>query len=341
MKKILIFGAGSIGNHMSKACISIGWQVYITDISNKALERMRNQIYPSRYGRWDNNIIQLSFDNVFKLKNKFDIIIIGTPPSTHYKIYSLCKKNLNYNKVLIEKPISNYLDKKIFNLNKDINNSLIFCGYNHTVNPSLEYFFKNLKKLKNNIENVFIDWKEGWSGILGAHPWLKDEFDSYLGDYKKGGGALQEHSHGLHLLVCILKILRVNKHQNLYKKIYYKKKGKIKYDYFSSLTFEAKKIFFNYETDLITFPAEKKIYVGLKNGYIKWTCNIIKNQDLVIIKYKNKEIVQKFKKTRSSEFVNELIHLDKIKTKKQYEKSNINIYNALQTLTFTQETFKR
>lgn len=341
MKKILIFGAGSIGNHMSKACISIGWQVHITDISNKALERMRNQIYPRRYGRWDSNIIQLSFDNVFKLKNKFDIIIIGTPPSTHYKIYSLCKKKLNYNKVLIEKPISNYLDKKIFKLNKDINKSLIFCGYNHTVNPSLEYFFKNLKKLKHNIENVFIDWKEGWSGILGAHPWLKDEFDSYLGDYKKGGGALQEHSHGLHLLVCILKILRVNKHQNLYKKIYYKKKGRIKYDYFSSLTFEAKKIFFNYETDLITFPAEKKIYVGLKNGYIKWTCNIFKNQDLVTIKYKNKEIVQKFKKTRSSEFVNELIHLDKIKTKKQYEKSYINIYNALQTLTFIQETFKK
>ena len=96
MKKVLIFGAGSIGNHMSRACISIGWKVHITDINNKALERMRNQIYPKRYGKWDNNITQLSFDDVFKSKNKFDIIIIGTPPSTHYKIYTLCKKKLNY-----------------------------------------------------------------------------------------------------------------------------------------------------------------------------------------------------------------------------------------------------
>ena len=41
MKKVLIFGAGSIGNHMSKACTDLGYDVYITDISQKALKRMR------------------------------------------------------------------------------------------------------------------------------------------------------------------------------------------------------------------------------------------------------------------------------------------------------------
>ena len=46
--------------------------------------------------------------------------------------------------------------------------------------------------------------KENWNGILGAHPWLKDEFDSYLGSTKHGGGCLQEHSHGLHLLKVLL-----------------------------------------------------------------------------------------------------------------------------------------
>ena len=107
------------------------------------------------------------------------------------------------------------MDKKIFELKKDINKTLIFCGYNHTVNPSLEYLFRSLNKVKHNVENVFIDWKEGWNGILGAHPWLKNEFDSYLGNYNKGGGALQEHSHGLHLLICILKILKEKKYIKL------------------------------------------------------------------------------------------------------------------------------
>lgn len=34
---------------------------------------------------------------------------------------------------------------------------------------------------------------------------MKNEFGSYLGNVKSGGGALQEHSHGLHLLTLILK----------------------------------------------------------------------------------------------------------------------------------------
>ena len=56
MKKVLIFGAGSIGNHMSKACTDLGYDVYITDISQKALKRMRNFLYPLRYKKWNNKI---------------------------------------------------------------------------------------------------------------------------------------------------------------------------------------------------------------------------------------------------------------------------------------------
>ena len=41
MKNILIFGAGSIGNHMAYACSKKNYKVYITDISNNALVRMK------------------------------------------------------------------------------------------------------------------------------------------------------------------------------------------------------------------------------------------------------------------------------------------------------------
>lgn len=105
MKKILIFGAGSIGNHMSFACVSLGFKVFITDKYSDALLRMKNFIYPSRYGKWNKNITQVSYKEVFNMKLKFDLIIIGTPPITHYEIYMKCKKNITFNKILIEKQI--------------------------------------------------------------------------------------------------------------------------------------------------------------------------------------------------------------------------------------------
>ena len=50
MKKILIFGSGSIGNHMAHACRKIGYDVYITDIDNKALIRMKEKFIPQDTG---------------------------------------------------------------------------------------------------------------------------------------------------------------------------------------------------------------------------------------------------------------------------------------------------
>lgn len=331
MKNILIFGSGSIGNHMSNACVTLGWKVFITDKNPKALERMKKIIYPKRYKKWHSNIIQVKYEDVYTLKKKFDLIIIGTPPKSHFEIFEKCKIKLIFNKILIEKPISNYQDQKIYKLKRDKGNLKIFCGYNHSVNPSMSYFFEKIKGYKNEIKAINISWREGWDGILGAHPWLKNEFDSYLGDYKKGGGSIQEHSHGLHALVCILNILKIKKFKLLDKTIIFKKKGIKKYDYFANMIAEQKNLFIKYETDLITFPPEKNIYIKIDNGYIKWICNFKKNIDAVVFEKNNKYLIKTFKKTRSSEFLNELKHISKIKTNKQYTNSRVNIYNALDT----------
>ena len=200
----------------------------------------------------------------------------------------------------------------------------------------MSYFFDKVKNYKNKIKVVNINWREGWDGILGAHPWLKNEFDSYLGNYKKGGGSIQEHSHGIHALVCTLNLLKIKKFNLLGKIIFFRKKSNIKYDYFANMFAEIKNIFFKYETDLITFPPEKNIFIKLDNGYLKWICNFKKNTDAVILKYFDKYSVKTFKKTRSSEFVNELNHINKVTTKKQYENSRINIYNALYTFKIIQ-----
>ena len=51
--KVKIIGAGSIGNHLAQASRRLGWEVTVVDNDQKALERMKNEIYPARYGGWD------------------------------------------------------------------------------------------------------------------------------------------------------------------------------------------------------------------------------------------------------------------------------------------------
>ncbi|MDP7399361.1 MAG: 3-hydroxyacyl-CoA dehydrogenase NAD-binding domain-containing protein [Lentisphaeria bacterium] len=56
MPNVKIYGAGSIGNHLAHAARSLGWAVTVCDVSEEALNRMRSDIYPTRYGQWDEAI---------------------------------------------------------------------------------------------------------------------------------------------------------------------------------------------------------------------------------------------------------------------------------------------
>ena len=100
-----------------------------------------------------------------------------------------------------------------------------------------------------------------------------------------------------------------------------------KYDLISSISGYDKKKYFSYKTDLITFPAEKKVAVYGKNIKIIWICNYKINADIVRI-YKNNIINYEkcFKKTRSSEFENEIKQIMKIKSIKQRNKLSLNPY---------------
>ena len=341
MKDVLIFGSGSIGNHMSYACRKNGMKVYITDIDPKALIRMKRKIYPKRYGLWDNQIELINYNNLKNFRKKFELIIIGTPPETHFNIYKFCKKKINYKKILIEKPIINYSNEYLNNFKKMIKNDLVFCGYNHSISPSFIFFLKQILNDKN-IKKININWCEAWAGILNAHFWLKNEFDSYLGDYKRGGGALQEHSHGLHLLLIILKKLNINFRKASMKTNYILKKSKNKsYDQFSSIFGFDKKTYFSYNTDLFTYPAEKKITVTSSSKKYEWQCNFKQNLDIVKISSNNETInVKQFKKTRSSEFENEIKYILKLNNISQKNKSNLNPKLAFNTIDLIKGIFK-
>lgn len=327
MKNILIFGAGSIGNHMAYACRKLGLVVYITDIDPAALIRMKNKIYPKRYKKWDEKIKIFNFNEILNTSINFELIILGTPPETHFDLYKLCKENLKYKKILIEKPIINYSNKNINNLKKISKNDLVFCGYNHSISPAFLYFMKKIS-LDGNIKSVKVNWCEGWNGILKAHYWLKNEFDSYLGDYKRGGGSLQEHSHGFHLLfIIILKVLKFNlKKLNFNSFSIFKKLKNKKYDILSSFNSNYNKINIVYTTDLITNPSKKNIIIFSSNKIYEFQCSYKKNLDLVTIKNLNNNLIftKTFKKTRSSEFENEIKHLLKINSFKKSKETNLN-----------------
>lgn len=322
-KKILIFGAGSIGNHMAFASLKLKHKVFITDINSKSLKRMEYQVFPNRYGKWNNTIKQIRYEKVFK-KDMYDLIIIGTPPKTHIPLLKkIIKSNVSYKKILIEKPLSSYLEN--FNELKKFNKNNIFIGYNHSVSKSFDYFLKLLQNQKKNIDNILINWKEGFKGILGAHSWLRDEFDSYLGYSKLGGGAIQEHSHAVHLAHVIQKELKINFTNKKYNKFFYKNNKNL-YDNFAQIFFKSKRINLNLEIDLISFPPQKKIEAVLNGKKISWIHNYDKGVDAVISEMNsNKNKIKLFKKDRSTEFENEINHIFSVKNQIDYKRSRLNI----------------
>lgn len=203
MPKIAIIGAGSIGCHLSFSSRKMGWNVTVFDNSEAALNRMRNDIYPKRYGSWDSQITICTM-NQFKLfpVSTFDVIMIGTPPDTHVELIKQCLF-LKPRILLTEKPLcppsQNQLESLnlIFSKNKG---TKFLVGYNHRVSRvihELKRMWKNHGSL--SVKNLEVRWLEDWSGILKAHPWLNGPEDSYLGFTERGGGALFEHSHGLDL----------------------------------------------------------------------------------------------------------------------------------------------
>ena len=102
MYSMKVIGAGSIGNHLAHAARKLEWKVDVYDCDTEALRRMKEEIYPQRYGSWDDKITLMS-ENI---SNNYDIIHIGTPPETHINLAIKSIKE-NPKAILIEKPYSN------------------------------------------------------------------------------------------------------------------------------------------------------------------------------------------------------------------------------------------
>ncbi|HNP60734.1 MAG TPA: Gfo/Idh/MocA family oxidoreductase, partial [Nitrospirales bacterium] len=164
MYNVKIFGAGSIGNHLAHASRSLGWNVTICDVDQAALDRTKQTIYPTRYGKWD-EAVKLSL-----VKNAprggFDLIVIGTPPDSHLSL-ALGALEEKPKAILVEKPLCSPDLEQGQTLQNMVTDSgtFAFVGYDHVVGKAAQETLQAGRQL-STIETIDVEFREHWGGIF-------------------------------------------------------------------------------------------------------------------------------------------------------------------------------
>ena len=303
MKKVLIYGAGSIGNHLAQAARRVGFAVTVCDPNNDALERMKSSIYPTRYGAWDEEITLIQTDEAVK-NGEFGIIAIGTPPDIHK---DLALKAITYNpRILhIEKPLFRPTDdvEAFARAIAEFPDTLVTVGYDHAIAPSFTAF---LDYIKSGVYGELITadgaTREHWEGIFKAHPWLKGPHDSYLGFTSRGGGAACEHSHALHLTLTTLKAGGWKEVEGTCALDMVQGEQGERYDRAAYFTLKNERgLVARVVQDVVTKPTEKMVRAQLERAIVTWRCE--SGTDIVEVNaYNGEHVVRKFSKTRPDDF---------------------------------------
>lgn len=330
--KVKIIGAGSIGNHLAQASRRMGWNVAITDADPAALERTKTDIYPKRYGAWDSAI------NLFKAgeepKGGFDIIMIGTPPDSHMKL-ALAAIAEDPKLLHIEKPMAtpNLAGAAEFEAAmREHPQTIVTVGYDHAVSESAEYVRDfvsgQLAEVQppqvggSTSENrpigeilaLDVEFREHWKGIFAAHPWLAGPRDTYLGYWRRGGGAGGEHSHALHLWLYFARALGWNGAKEVKAMFDMHTEGQAEYDRIAAFLLKTENGGMGRVVqDVITYPARKWARLQGGKGYIEWHCGGAPEGDRVRYQIEGQEPAEKvFPKKRPDDFYRETTHYQKL-----------------------------
>jgi predicted dehydrogenase len=282
INKVKIYGAGSIGNHLAHACRNKGWDVTVCDRDDDALTRMKNDIYPSRYGKWDESI-KLSRDASGMQTKYFDVVIIGTPPESHVPLALKELKYFNPEVIMIEKPLSTpdmEGCQELFELSEQ-KGVFVTCSYNHTLTPNTNMASELISNgLIKNGKSIHVRWLEHWGGIFDAHPWLDGPQDSYLGFSDRGGGACGEHSHGISIWQHFSHLLNQGKISEVTSTM---KIVNDTYDETTQILVKSENgIIGTIIQDVVTDPSVKKARIQGEDGYLEWIVNYSDSEDALI-----------------------------------------------------------
>jgi predicted dehydrogenase len=332
MFSVKIYGAGSIGNHYAYAFRKKSWAVKVFDTDHKALIRMKNLIYPSRYGKWDSKINLMNKDD----NEYYDLIVIGTPPDTHLKIANKILKHYPPKVLHIEKP---FCTPDFKNLNSFLKNlkktkTKVISGYNHTLSKNTIFAEKLLKKgLIGKVSTITSYNREYWKTIFDAHPWINGPSDSYLGFTKRGGGSLSEHSHAINIYQHFANFLKLGKINKVNANLNFVKKNKVNHDNLSILNVETEKgILGNIIQDVITWPSQKFLRIEGSKGFLEWHTNYSNNCDAVKIGTRKTEKIYKFKKKRPDDFKGQVEVINKLLQGEKLKSLSISLEETLATM---------
>lgn len=311
-RKVKIIGAGSIGNHLSNASRVMGWSVDLVDVDAAALERTRTQIYPDRYGKWDEQI------HLFQTKDApiggYDLIFIGTPPDVHVRL-ALEALEERPRAILIEKPVcgpdlagANDLFERARALGV-----AVFVGYDHVVGKAsrLASQLAGTSGL-GNIATLDVEFREHWGGIFNAHPWLSGPADSYLGFWERGGGASGEHSHAINLWQHFAIEIGAGRIVEVQAVLDMVNDGKVSYDRICAMNLRTENgLVGRCVQDVVTQPPRKWARLQYVAGHVEWQCGREPGVDVVTATLPGKvQTEQRVTKTRPDDFVEELRHIE-------------------------------
>lgn len=310
--KLKIYGAGSIGNHVAHAARSLGWEVAVCDIDRSALQRMKEQIYPGRYGSWDESIGL--FHNDEAPGGGFDIIFIGTPPESHLPL-ALTALGEEPDAILIEKPLT---VPSLDNANALYEESCksrtrLFVGYDHVVGRATRRAEELLESgVIGEIQTIDVEFREHWAGIFAAHPWLSGPSDSYLGYWKKGGGASGEHSHALNLWQHFAHVAGAGRVREVNAMLRYVKNGSAEYDDIALFDLKTEAgLIGRVVQDVVTTPARKRARIQGTDGVVEWICGYDSQDDAVVLSRPGQpDELSRIEKRRPDDFIWELQHIE-------------------------------
>jgi predicted dehydrogenase len=311
LKQIKIIGSGSIGTHHAHAARQLGWDVTVVDVDRRALDRMRTSLFPSRYGQWDPQISLVPAED--EPRGGFDLIVIGTPPDSHLPL-ALKALEEAPQALLIEKPLAPPMSDLAPLARKAAGcRTRVFVGYDHVVGRAAQEAAREVANgFIGNVITIDVEFREHWAGIFQAHPWLSGPSDSYLGFWKRGGGASGEHSHAMNLWQYFARVTGAGRVERVQAALDYVTEGGAAYDRLCVLTLRTDTgLIGRVVQDVVTRPPRKWARIQGDAGAIEWHAGYQPGADAVVLARPGAETeIRVMPKTRPDDFIDELRHLD-------------------------------
>ncbi|MEO9876997.1 MAG: Gfo/Idh/MocA family oxidoreductase [Anderseniella sp.] len=342
MHSIRIVGAGSIGNHLAHAARHRGWKVVLTDIDDAALQRAQTDIYPGRYGAWDNEI-ELK-DARAAAGDPADVVFIGTPPDSHVPLALEALEKISPQVLLIEKPLGCPDLAGCEMLAKEAENKNVFCavGYNHCLGMNTVKAEQVLASGQiGQLQTITAHTREHWKGIFNAHPWLSGPSDSYLGFSNRGGGACGEHSHAINIWQHFAHAAGAGRVTDVSATLDQITHDGADYDQAAYMTLRtAEGLVGDVVQDVVTSPHEKSARLQGDRGFLEWHVNHTATSDMIAFGSDSSppdQIV--LEKTRPDDFIAEIDHLAEIMAGR-ITSSPISLERGLETMMVISAAFR-